>query len=74
MTVRRSAVSSFSSARVMSRPATTTWPEVSCSRPAAQCSRVDLPEPDGPITAVQEPAGKDTETLSSARTAVSWDP
>ena len=33
-----------------------TWPPVSVSRPAMQCMSVDLPEPDGPMTAVKWPA------------------
>src|SRR4051812_29027048 len=35
-----------------------------------QCSRVDLPEPDGPMMAVNSPAGNTTVTPSSARTSV----
>ena len=34
-----------------------TWPEVSVSRPARQCISVDLPEPDGPMMAVNWPPG-----------------
>ena len=33
-----------------------------------QCIRVDLPDPDGPITAVNSPAAKSIETPSSAAT------
>ena len=33
-------------------------PEVRVSSPARQCSSVDLPEPDGPIMAVNRPASK----------------
>ena len=32
-----------------------TWPEVRSSRPAMACMSVDLPEPDGPMTAVNRP-------------------
>jgi hypothetical protein len=32
-----------------------TSPEVGVSKPARQCIRVDLPEPDGPMTAVKPP-------------------
>ncbi|GAB3804208.1 hypothetical protein GCM10027605_27760 [Micromonospora zhanjiangensis] len=51
-----------------------TVPAVGRSRPAAQCNRVDLPEPDGPITAVNVPAAKSTLTSSSAVTgpALVW--
>ena len=35
-----------------------------------QCISVDLPDPHGPITAVNEPAGMSTVTSSSAVTAV----
>ncbi len=31
-------------------------PDVTVSRPARQCIRVDLPEPDGPMMAVNSPA------------------
>ena len=48
-----------------------TWPEVTESRPATQCIRVDFPEPDGPMIAVNRPAWKLTETPSRARTSVS---
>ena len=32
-----------------------TEPDVTVSRPARQCIRVDLPEPDGPMIAVNSP-------------------
>ena len=35
-----------------------TWPEVRVSRPARQCISVDLPEPDGPMIAVNAPRGE----------------
>lgn len=46
-------------------------PEVRVSSPAAQCIRVDLPEPEGPMIAVKRPTGKSTLTLSRALTSVS---
>ena len=52
----------------------TTVPEVGRSRPARQCIRVDLPEPDGPMIAVSPPAGNATEIPSSAFTAASPSP
>jgi hypothetical protein len=36
-----------------------------------QCMRVDLPEPDGPMMAVNRRAGMARLTASSARTSVS---
>src|SRR4051812_20549201 len=36
-----------------------------------QCMSVDLPEPDGPITAVKHPRSRLTETSSRATTRVS---
>ena len=44
------------------------------SSPAMQCMRVDFPEPDGPMMAVNSPAAKETETLSRAVTFVSPEP
>ncbi len=41
------------------------------SRPAMQCISVDLPEPDGPMIAVNSPARNSTDTRSSAVTRVS---
>ena len=46
-------------------------PEVRVSRPAAQCSSVDFPDPDGPMMAVYRPAMNSTVTRSSARTSTS---
>ena len=56
MCSRRSLVRSESSSVVISLPAIVTDPEVGLSRPARMCIRVDLPEPDGPMTAVSFPA------------------
>ena len=39
-----------------------------------QCISVDLPEPDGPMTAVNRPVGISTVTSSRAITAVSPEP
>jgi len=44
-------------------------PEVRVSRPAAQCSSVDFPEPDGPMMAVYRPAMNSTVTRSRAHTS-----
>ena len=53
---------------VMSCPAIRTRPCAGRSRPPARCNSVDLPEPDGPITAVHDPLGNVTCTSSSATT------
>ena len=50
---RRSCVSALSFMVVMSEPAISTDPEVGLSRPARRCMSVDLPDPDGPMTAVK---------------------
>ena len=41
----------------MSWPAIVTCPRSGWSRPARMCISVDLPEPDGPMTAVSWPRG-----------------
>src|SRR4029453_14162410 len=51
-----------------------TLPEVGRSSPAAQCSNVLLPDPDGPITAVKLPLASPTLTSSSAVTAFGPEP
>ena len=53
---------------------TNTWPLVSASSPAMQCISVDLPEPLGPMIAVNLPRSKLASTPSSARTSLSPDP
>src|SRR3990167_2266914 len=45
-----------------------TEPESSCSRPFRQRKKVDLPEPDGPITTSTSPLATWVVTLSTART------
>ena len=54
--------------RDSSWPHSRTAPDEDRSSPAAHCSRVDLPDPDTPSTAVNEPAAKDRDTPSSAVT------
>ena len=54
---RRSSVRRLSERFVMSVPAISTMPAVGLSRPARMCISVDLPEPDGPITAANWPGG-----------------
>ncbi len=71
---RRISVSSESDAFVMSLPSIRTSPLVGVSSPARQCIIVDLPEPDGPITAVNWPRGKEIETPARACTSASPEP
>ena len=71
---RRSFVSAVSSSALSGIPAIETVPEVGLSRPARMCISVDLPDPDGPMMAVNRPFGKSTVTPSSARTAASPSP
>ena len=52
--------------RVTSTPPIETTPESSPSSPAMARSRVDLPEPLGPSSAVSEPEGISRLTSSSA--------
>ena len=52
MCLRRSLVSSVSPSFVMFVPSIQTSPAVGLSSPASRCISVDLPEPDGPMTAV----------------------
>ena len=65
---RRSRVSDLSDSPPRWMPSISTSPEVTRSSPAAQCSSVDLPDPDGPITAVNVPCGMRTSTPSRAAT------
>ena len=51
------------------RPPRNDGPEVWRSSPAMQCIRVDFPDPEGPMTAVNQPRSKVTLTRSRARTA-----
>ena len=71
MCSRRSLVKSLSPSVVISVPAILTVPPVGLSSPARMCINVDLPEPDGPITAVSFPSWMSTETPRSASTLVS---
>ena len=57
MCLRRSSVSCLSPIVVMSWPPISTVPSVGRSRPASRCIRVDLPEPLGPMIAVNWPVG-----------------
>ena len=61
---------SASGARLlMSWPLSSTWPLSGSTSRLMSRSRVDLPEPEAPISAVICPRGKVSDTASSARTA-----
>ena len=68
---RRIWVRPASSSSPISWSPTKVRPEVGVSRPAMQCMRVDLPEPDGPMTAVNCPRSKSMVIPSRARTTAS---
>ena len=55
-------------------PSMVTCPLVGSSRPAMQCSSVDLPDPEAPTTAVKLPSGRSASTWSRAVTRASWRP
>jgi len=71
---RRSRVSFASASVVISVPAIVTLPPVGVSSPARMCISVDLPEPEGPMTATSSPAWTSIETPRSASTAVEPSP
>ncbi len=54
------------------RPATVTVPAVGRSSPAIMLSSVDLPLPDGPMTATTSPAATPMLTSASAGGAPAW--
>ena len=68
---RRSMVSWLSVMVVMSAPSNMMCPPVAESSPASVCISVDLPEPDGPMMAVNRPCSNATFTPRSAWTAFS---
>ena len=59
---------------LISVPAIVTVPVVGLSSPARMCISVDLPEPDGPITASRSPRLTVTDTPLRASTAVDPSP
>ena len=71
---RRSSVNSVSDRPDKSVSPSTTRPDVGRSRPAAQFRNVLLPDPDGPMTAVNVPRGNPAVTPSRARTSFLSDP
>ena len=68
---RRSLVSCLSLSEPSSVSPMRTEPEEKVSRPATQCISVDLPDPEGPMIAVNSACRKSTETRSRATTWVS---
>jgi hypothetical protein len=54
------------------RPATVTVPELGRSSPAIRFSRVDLPLPEGPMTATTSPAATPRLRSSSAGATPAW--
>ncbi len=64
--VRRSVVSSARLIPVVSVPSITTRPASGVISVAATASRLDLPEPEGPTTAVTDPGGTVSVTSSRA--------
>ncbi len=69
MCAARNSASSSSERSLSLRPPTLTWPSEGRSRPARMFRSVDLPEPEGPISATKRPAGISSETSSSACTS-----
>ena len=68
---RRSMVRAVSERPVTSVSPIQTSPAVGWSRPARMCMSVDLPEPEGPITATSSPSATSSVTPRRASTAVS---
>ena len=68
---RRSRVSWFLFSFEMSVSPMNAAPEVSRSSPATHCISVLLPDPEGPMIAVNSCSGKSTVTPASACTAAS---
>ena len=71
---RRSRVSCLSSSVVRSTSPMNAEPPLASSSPARQCMRVDLPDPDGPMMAVNWARSKEHDTASRATTRVSPEP
>ncbi len=71
---RRSRVRSLSFMVVRSDSPMKTLPSDAESSPAMQCMRVDLPEPEGPMIAVNRPTSNSTSTERRATTWVSPSP
>jgi hypothetical protein len=71
---RRSRVRPLSSSVLISVSPIHARPPLRPSSPAMQCMSVDLPDPDGPMMAVNSPRRNSTSTASRATTRVSPSP
>ena len=71
MCLRRMRARSSSLRPVISSPAIVIVPSSATSRPAMRLSSVDLPQPDGPMTATNSPAAMSRSTPRRARTGAS---
>ena len=71
MCLRRIRARSSSVRPVMTSPSIVIVPSSGTSRPATRFSSVDLPQPDGPITATNSPAAMSRSTPRRARTGAS---
>ena len=71
MCCRRSFVSCVSPSLAISVPLIQTSPAVGRSSPASMCMSVDLPDPDGPMTATSSPRATESETERTASTTAS---
>ena len=71
---RRNAVSALSLRPASEMPSTSMVPAVGLSSAARQCISVDLPEPEGPMIAVNFPASRSTVTPARAWTSDWPDP
>src|SRR5581483_59313 len=74
MCLRRSSVTWRSDSEPTSSPAIVTLPPVGLSSAAIRCMSVDLPEPDGPMTATSSPPPTESVTPRRASTAASPSP
>ena len=70
----RSSARSFGASSVMSLPPIRSTPEDGLSRQPSRCMRVDLPDPDGPTTAMYSSGCTRSDTPRSATTSTpsSW--
>ena len=73
MCLRRMIASSSSDLPTSDSPASTISPSVGVSSPATRLSSVDLPQPDGPMTATNSPGFISKSTPRNARTGAPSD-
>ncbi len=74
MRSRRSTVSGVSANDETAVSPIQTSPSLGVSRAAIRCIRVDLPDPDGPMIAVNSPESMSKSTWSSAVTVAEPEP